>query len=72
MAYVYGRRVCVGKYVTNNSLFIGTATLLWAVRFERKKDVEGNEEPVNVDDFVDDSLVKQAEAVLAEARELQR
>ncbi|KAI0273355.1 cytochrome P450 [Gloeopeniophorella convolvens] len=86
MAYGYGRRACVGKYLANNSLFIDIATLLWAMKFERKKDAKGNEEPVNVDDYVGDSLVNrpvsfschvvprfpEAAAMLSEARELQR
>jgi hypothetical protein len=36
--------VCVGKYLVNDTLLISIATVLWAVRFERKKDANGEEE----------------------------
>ena len=48
-------RLCVGKYVANDSLFINIATLLWASKIERKKDPSGQLLPL--DGFVDHGIV---------------
>ncbi|KAI0258326.1 cytochrome P450 [Gloeopeniophorella convolvens] len=58
MTFGYGRRACVGKHVANNSLFIDIATLLWGLKFEPKKDEQGREVPVNVNDYFGESLVQ--------------
>ncbi|KAH8824090.1 cytochrome P450 [Flagelloscypha sp. PMI_526] len=34
VAYGFGRRICVGRAVANQGLFISIASLLWAFRFE--------------------------------------
>ncbi|KAJ3877326.1 cytochrome P450 [Lentinula edodes] len=34
--YGFGRRICVGKYVAENSLFITMCTILWALHIEPK------------------------------------
>ncbi|KAH9002681.1 cytochrome P450 [Lactarius hatsudake] len=57
VTYGFGRRSCVGRHVANNSLFIDIAILLWALKFERKKDATGKLLPLNVDGFVDAGLV---------------
>ncbi|KAJ3768701.1 cytochrome P450, partial [Lentinula raphanica] len=33
--YGFGRRVCVGRHVADNALFIDICTILWALRIER-------------------------------------
>ena len=43
VTYGFGRRVCVGKHVANNSLFIDFAMMLWACKIEAKKDENGND-----------------------------
>ncbi|KZV73540.1 cytochrome P450 [Peniophora sp. CONT] len=48
----FGRRICVGKHVANNSLFIDIATCLWAFSFAN---VKGQE--LDVDGFLDTGLV---------------
>jgi len=53
----FGRRLCVGRHLANNSLFIDIAILLWATKVERKKDGSGNLLPLDVDGFVEDGLV---------------
>ena len=55
--YGFGRRLCVGRHVANNSLFIDIAILLWATKMERKKDASGRLLPLDVDGFVEDGLV---------------
>ncbi|KAG8215791.1 cytochrome P450 [Butyriboletus roseoflavus] len=43
LAFGYGRRICVGRYVAVNSIFITIATLLWAFEFHKALDDHGNE-----------------------------
>ena len=57
VTYGFGRRLCVGRHVANNSLFIDIAILLWAAKMERKKDASGRLCPLDVDGFVEDGLV---------------
>ena len=57
VTYGFGRRLCVGRHVANNSLFIDIAILLWATNIERKKDASGRPLPLDVDGFVEDGLV---------------
>ncbi|KAI0297641.1 cytochrome P450 [Russula brevipes] len=57
VTYGFGRRLCVGRHVANNSLFIDIAILLWGANIERKKDASGRPLPLDVDGFVEDGLV---------------
>ncbi|KAG8220784.1 cytochrome P450 [Butyriboletus roseoflavus] len=43
LAFGYGRRICVGRHVAVNTLFITIATLLWAFEFHKAIDDHGNE-----------------------------
>lgn len=53
VTYGFGRRVCTGRYMANNSLFIQIAMLLWATNIKRKTDTSGPHLPLDVDGFVD-------------------
>ncbi|KAH9035788.1 cytochrome P450 [Lactarius pseudohatsudake] len=55
--YGFGRRICVGRHVANNSLFIDMAMTLWACNIEAGKDEHGNVIPIDVDGLVEDGLV---------------
>jgi len=55
--YGFGRRICVGKHVANNSLFIDFAMMLWACTIEPGKDEKGNVIPIDVDGCIEDGLV---------------
>ena len=57
VTYGFGRRVCVGKHVANNSLFIDFAMMLWACRIEPGKDENGKVIPIDVDGCIEDGLV---------------
>ena len=57
VTYGFGRRVCLGKHVANNSLFIDLAVTLWACNIEPAKDARGNVIPIDVDGWVEDGLV---------------
>ncbi|KAA1476606.1 cytochrome P450 [Dentipellis sp. KUC8613] len=50
----FGRRICVGRHVANNTLFINAAVLLWAAKITRAKDDMG---PLHVEGFVDTGMV---------------
>jgi cytochrome P450 len=56
-AYGFGRRVCVGKQLANNSLFIAIATILWAASLERVRNDSGEEVPLDTDGFIDIGMV---------------
>ncbi|KAI0060305.1 cytochrome P450 [Artomyces pyxidatus] len=55
--YGFGRRICVGRHVANDSLFIDFATVLWALNLEAAKDASGKTIPLDIDSFVDVGLV---------------
>jgi hypothetical protein len=57
VTYGFGRRVCVGKHVANNSLFIDFALMLWACNIKPGKDTNGNVIPIDVDGCIEDGLV---------------
>jgi len=56
-SYGFGSRICVGRHMADNSLFINIAIMLWAMSFERKKDASGRLAPLDVDGWVDVGLV---------------
>ena len=56
VSYGFGRRICVGKHIANDSLFIEVAMTLWACNIEPGKDEHGNFVPVDVDGWVDNGI----------------
>ena len=57
VTFGFGRRICVGKELATDSLFITTACMLWAANFERARDENGKEVPLDADTLVDIGLV---------------
>lgn len=55
-SFGFGRRKCPGQHVTNDSLFIDIAILLWATKIERKRDGSGQLIPLDLDGFKDTGL----------------
>ncbi|KAI0051065.1 cytochrome P450 [Auriscalpium vulgare] len=55
--YGFGRRICVGRHVANDSLFMDMALMLWAFKMEPAKNAAGEVVPLDVDSFVDSGLV---------------
>lgn len=41
VTYGFGRRICVGRHVANNNLFIQFASMAWACNIQAKKDAQG-------------------------------
>ncbi|KAI0066947.1 cytochrome P450 [Artomyces pyxidatus] len=56
-SYGHGRRVCAGKHVANDSLFVNIAVVLWACTLEPAKDDRGEAIPIDVDGWIDVGLV---------------
>ena len=53
----FGRRICVGKDLANDTLFINTARILWAAKLERARDENGKEVPLDTETLVDAGMV---------------
>ncbi|KAF9525611.1 cytochrome P450 [Crepidotus variabilis] len=47
VTYGFGRRICVGRYVANNTLFIDIAHILWACKIEKAKNFDGTDVKYN-------------------------
>lgn len=58
LAFGYGRRTCVGNSVSNNTLFLNIATLLWAFNIEKGKDATGKVIAPDPTNFIDNVNVK--------------
>jgi cytochrome P450 len=56
--YGFGRRICPGRHLANNSVFIGIAMMLWASKIERKKDGSGRLLPLDVDKFIEQGILR--------------
>jgi cytochrome P450 len=61
--YGFGRRICVGSHMANDSLFIDIAVILWANKLERKKDATGQLLPLDLDGWVDVGLAASADFI---------
>ncbi|KAJ3558855.1 hypothetical protein NM688_g681 [Phlebia brevispora] len=57
LTYGCGRRICVGKDVANQSLFMDFATMLWAFNIEKAADVDGKTIVPSRTDVLDEGLV---------------
>jgi len=57
VTYGFGRRICVGRHVANNSLFIDIAMILWAMEIELATDENGKPFPLDVEGCIEDGLV---------------
>ncbi|PBK94480.1 cytochrome P450 [Armillaria gallica] len=57
VTYGFGRRICVGRHIANNTLFIDIAMMLWAMNIERATDENGVPLPLDVGGCVEEGLV---------------
>ncbi|CAA7263055.1 unnamed protein product [Cyclocybe aegerita] len=57
LAYGYGRRVCVGKYVASSTMWITIVSVLACYNIGKAKDEHGNEIEIN-DEYVDSGLIQ--------------
>ena len=58
VSYGFGRRVCVGKHLANESLFIRTAMILWATTLKCARDENGKELQPDTSAFVDLGIIR--------------
>jgi cytochrome P450 len=58
VSFGFGRRVCVGKHLANESLFIRTAMILWAAIIKCARDENGKEVPPDTNAFVDLGFIR--------------
>ena len=54
VSFGFGRRICVGKHLANESLFIHTARILWVATLSRANDGSGNDIIPDTRTFVDE------------------
>ncbi|KAJ7843607.1 cytochrome P450 [Mycena olivaceomarginata] len=57
VSFGFGRRICVGLSVANQSLFIDMAYLVWALNIRKAKDSDGNPITPSRTDEIEDGLV---------------
>ncbi|KZV76223.1 cytochrome P450 [Peniophora sp. CONT] len=51
VSFGFGRRICVGMHVAEDTLFIAIAMLLWAFQFSKARNEDGQEIDVDVEGF---------------------
>jgi cytochrome P450 len=56
-SFGFGRRICVGKDMAADTLFISIARMLWAAIFERARDENGKEVPLDTESIVDIGII---------------
>ena len=57
VTFGFGRRICVGKDLANESLFINISRILWATKMEPPRDKNGKQVPLDIETFVDGGVV---------------
>ncbi len=57
VSFGFGRRICVGKDLATESLFIDTVRILWAAKLERAQYENGKEVPLDIETIVDAGVV---------------
>ena len=57
VSFGFGRRICVGKELALESLFINTARILWATKLERGGSRDGKDVPLDTETIVDAGAV---------------
>jgi cytochrome P450 len=57
VSFGFGRRICVGKDLATESLFIDTARILWAAKLEQARDENGKEVALDIETIGDAGVV---------------
>ncbi|BGP40833.1 hypothetical protein JCM10450v2_004836 [Rhodotorula kratochvilovae] len=52
-AFGFGRRICPGMHLAENSIFINIARILWGFSIAKARDASGKEIDVDINDFTD-------------------
>ena len=56
VSFGFGRRICVGKDLATESLFINTARILWAAELARPRDNSGKKVPLDIEMAIDGGI----------------
>ena len=56
-SFGFGRRICPGRHVAVDLVFIFSSMVLWSLKLSRATDAEGNAIPIDVDGSIDDGLI---------------
>ncbi|KAI0300121.1 cytochrome P450 [Multifurca ochricompacta] len=57
VVYGFGKRICVGRHVANDTMFIAFAIVLWAMKLVPVKDEYGMDIPVDVNGYLDEGML---------------
>jgi cytochrome P450 len=57
VSFGFGRRICVGKDLANESFFINAVRMLWATELARPQDKSGKEVPLDIATAIDGGIV---------------
>lgn len=57
VVYGFGKRICVGRHVANDTMFLAFAVLLWAFEIVPAKDESGKDISVDVDGYLDNGML---------------
>jgi len=57
VAYGFGRRICPGRHIANNSLFIYIATILWALTIEPARNDDGEYIMPDTEGYINEGVV---------------
>jgi cytochrome P450 len=57
VGFGFGRRICVGKDLATDSLFMDTVRVLWAAKLEGARDENGKELPLDIETMVEAGAV---------------
>jgi cytochrome P450 len=57
VSYGFGRRICVGRYVANNTLFADIAQILWACTISPAKNPDGTTMTYDKNAYINEGLV---------------
>jgi cytochrome P450 len=58
VVYGFGKRICVGRHVANDTMFIAFAVMLWAMELRPAQDERGRDIPVDVDGYLDSGMLQ--------------
>jgi cytochrome P450 len=58
IVYGFGKRICLGRHVANDTMFIAYAVMLWAMKLVPDKDEDGGDIPIDVDGYLDNGMVQ--------------
>ncbi|RYP53263.1 hypothetical protein DL768_001703 [Monosporascus sp. mg162] len=56
VSFGFGRRVCPGRYIAEDMIFIFTSLILWAANIDRDRNANGDAAPIDAEGSIDEGL----------------